>query len=185
MTLKHGIAVVVVVLVTASTVVAASFPAQREAGGRALMLQGTGVLRFKLFWPLYDAAFYLERGAASGAWDDPALAKRLEVVYRRDLPADRLTAAGDRILANLHSPAKRAEQAEALARFNAWYPDVAQGDRCAVTYVPGRGTELTHNGRALGTVPGNEFAAYYLAIWLGAEPADAGLRDELLGREDP
>ena len=44
----------------------------------------------------------------------------------------------------------------------------------------GRGTQLEHNGEAVGTIPGADFATAYFAIWLGTDPIDAPLRVQLL-----
>ena len=58
------------------------------------------------------------------------------------------------------------------------------GDRYALSYVPGQGTELTLNGRRLVLVEGADFARVYFAIWLGERPLDDGMRDRLLARND-
>ena len=54
------------------------------------------------------------------------------------------------------------------------------GDRYALTYLPGEGTELAKNGVRLALVPGEEFAEAYFGIWLGEAPLDRNLRDQLL-----
>ena len=38
------------------------------------------------------------------------------------------------------------------------------------------------NGRALGVIPGADFAAAIFSIWLGEQPLDAALKSALLGR---
>ena len=60
------------------------------------------------------------------------------------------------------------------------YQDVKPGDRYALTYIPGEGTELAKNGVRLALVPGEEFAEAYFRIWLGESPLDRDLRDQLL-----
>jgi hypothetical protein len=66
-----------------------------------------------------------------------------------------------------------------LAHLHAHYEDVEPGDRYALTYLPGVGTELSKNGRRLAVVSGSDFAAAYFSMWLGDDPIDAGLRDAL------
>ena len=68
-------------------------------------------------------------------------------------------------------------------KIDALYQDVEPGDRYALTYVPGAGTELAKNGEPLGVIPGADFASAYFAIWLGDDPIDASLRDQLLSFE--
>jgi hypothetical protein len=77
-------------------------------------------------------------------------------------------------------------RAEALAplrpridRLNALHEDVKPGDRYALTYVPGAGTELARNGVALGPIEGADFAAAAFAIRLGPQPIDTALMSQL------
>jgi hypothetical protein len=67
-----------------------------------------------------------------------------------------------------------------LDRIDRAYQDVRPGDRYALTYVPGRGTELSYNGKPLTVIEGADFAAAYFSIWLGEKPIDDGLKNELL-----
>ena len=63
---------------------------------------------------------------------------------------------------------------------DALYEDVEPGDRYALTYAPGVGTELALNGRRLGVLEGADFSAALFSIWIGDEPLDESLRDQLL-----
>ena len=156
------------------------FPAQTVIEGQALQLHGTGVLRFKRIIPVYDAALYLGEGVQPGqALED--VPKRIEVRYRVSADADRFARAGDRILTKTFSETELAGIRSRLERMNGWYPDPKPGDRCSITYVPGKGTELAFNGRSLGWIEGADFARIYFAIWSGAEPASKPLREALLG----
>ena len=67
-----------------------------------------------------------------------------------------------------------------IDRINQLYEDVEPGDRYALTYVPGIGTELALNGRQLGLVEGEDFSAALFAIWIGDDPLDESLREQLL-----
>jgi len=68
-----------------------------------------------------------------------------------------------------------------IDEFNALYRDMAPGDRYALTYLPGRATTLSWNGKPLGTVAGPDFAAALFGIWPGDHPLDGGLKNLLLG----
>ena len=48
-----------------------------------------------------------------------------------------------------------------IDRMNRHYRDIKPGDRYALTFIPGRGTELSLNGTALVTIEGDDFAAAY------------------------
>jgi hypothetical protein len=55
------------------------------------------------------------------------------------------------------------------------------GDEAFMTYVPGTGTTLEINGKALGTIEGRDFARALMAVWLGDKPPDTNLRKGVLG----
>ncbi len=78
----------------------------------------------------------------------------------------------------LAGPAAAEREIEGVA---ALYEDVEPGDRYALTYLPGVGTELSRNGVPRGRVGGAAFAAALFAIWLGDHPIDGGLKADLLG----
>ena len=79
-------------------------------------------------------------------------------------------------------PEKAAKLRPQIDKLNALYKDVKPGDRYALTYLPGVGTELALNGTSLGIVEGADFAAAVFAIWLGPNAIDQSLRTQLLGR---
>ena len=70
----------------------------------------------------------------------------------------------------------------AIAQLNALYKDVKPGDEYTATYVPGKGTELALNDKALGIVPGEEYSAAFFSIWIGKNPIDKKFRNRLLGK---
>jgi hypothetical protein len=69
---------------------------------------------------------------------------------------------------------------EPMQRFSALYDDVEPGDRYALTYIPGVGTELALNGERKGLVEGNDFSSALFSIWLGEHAFDKALRKRLL-----
>lgn len=158
------------------------FVEEVEAPGAApLRLSGAGLFRWKWVFKVYAVAHYLpaDSEVAGPASDLP---RRLEFSYLVDIEGDGFGKAADELLSRNFPPEALAPLRERLDRLHAAYVDVKPGDRYALTYQPGQGTELTHNGRRLALVEGADFARAYFAIWLGEEPIDAGLRDRLLGR---
>jgi hypothetical protein len=157
-----------------------SFSNDVKAGGIPLTLRGLGLLRYMVFVKAYVAAFYLPAGTAA---EDAlsAVPKRLEIEYFHAIAAKDFAAATTASIernVSLMAFRRLKPQIDAL---NALYRDVAPGDRYALTYVPGSGTTLSWNGRALGTVGGDEFAAALFGIWLGSDPLDKDLKELLLG----
>ena len=154
--------------------------ARRYAGeGVSLRLHNAALLRYKVFFRGYVVGLYLPDGA------DPAAAlgdvpKRLEFHYFWDIPGPEFGKAGERFLArNVDGPTMKALR-DRLDRIDQAYRDVKAGDRYALTYLPGKGTELSLNGSPLLVVEGADFAAAYFSIWLGEKPIDDGLKKELL-----
>jgi hypothetical protein len=147
--------------------------------GVSLRLHNAALLRYKVFFRGYVVGLYLPDGA------DPTAAlgdvpKRLEFHYFWDIPGPEFGKAGERILArNVDGPTMKSLR-ERLDRIDRAYRDVKPGDRYALTYLPGKGTELSLNGAPLLVVEGADFAAAYFSIWLGGKPIDDGLKKELL-----
>jgi hypothetical protein len=159
----------------------AAFPRAVEQGGTPLLLEGAGLFRWKRIVKVYAAAHYVGAGAA-GAPLDADVPRRLEIAYFVGIDGLDFGKAADELLREGFPPEVVAPLRERLDRLHAAYVDVRPGDRYALTYLPGRGTELALNGRRLAVVEGADFARAYFAIWLGARPIDRGLRDALLGR---
>jgi len=156
-----------------------TFAERVDAGGTELALSGLGLLRYRVVFKAYVAALYLEPGS------DPErvledVPKRLEIEYFWSISAEDIARAGDELLRRNLDDETWQSLADRVARLNALYRDVEPGDRYALTYVPGRGTELAKNGTPLGTVPGADFAEAYFGIWLGEQPLDASLARQLL-----
>ena len=154
------------------------FSPHQRFGEVDLELRTVGLLRWLVF-DGYAAALYLPRGAAPDtALDD--VPKRLELHYFRSVPAEAFGDAAQQILERNVAPARLVALQERVDRIAALYVDVEPGDRYALSYAPGRGTVLEHNGNPVGSIAGADFATAYFAIWLGAEPIDERLRDQLL-----
>jgi hypothetical protein len=167
--------------VTAGVVVdSAAFPRAVEHGGTPLLLEGAGLFRWKRIVKVYAAAHYVGAGAA-GAPLDADVPRRLEIAYFVGIDGPDFGKAADELLRESFPPDVVSPLRERLDRLHRAYVDVRAGDRYALTYVPGRGTELALNGRPLATVEGADFARAYFAIWLGEKPIDRGPRDALRG----
>jgi Chalcone isomerase-like len=143
-----------------------------------LALHGSAVLRYRVLLRAYAAALYLARGTeGKRALDD--VPKRLELESFWRIEAADFGRTADALLARTLSASQLATLRDRLAHLHAHYEDVAPGDRYALTYVQGVGTEDSKNGRRLAVIAGSDFAFAYFSMWLGDDPIDAGLRDEL------
>jgi hypothetical protein len=149
--------------------------------GRPLALNGAG-LRRKLFFEVYVGALYLpaRRGDAAAilAAADPW---QVTLTFRRHVDHDRLLEAFVQAFQQ-NSPGELDRLRGDLERFHAVLADVEEGQVLTLHYLPGEGTTLTSPGGAAATVPGHLFGEAMLRTWLGAHPADEGLKAALLGR---
>jgi hypothetical protein len=158
----------------------AELPPTYREGRTVLSLRGEGILTYALFFDVYRAGLYMPAGTPSNQILED-VAKRLEIHYNYDIAAKDIVTAAREILARNWSPEILAAENEKLERINRTYVDVAPGDSYALTYLPGRGTELSLNGKPQVIIPGAQFGALMFSIWLGEKPLDTDLRNTLLG----
>jgi len=174
------------------------FPASIDASDDELALFGMGLLRYRVVFRGYVGALYLPeelfgelegrsrsdlRSSNSGAlaWDrGPDVPRALELRYFWAIKGNLFGEAADELLKrNLSTKELDAIQSR-LDELNKLYRDVEEGDRYRLTYETGKGTTLSYNGKALGTIPGRDFADAYFSIWLGKDPISTAFRDQIL-----
>jgi hypothetical protein len=148
-------------------------------GEKRVTLRGAALLRWLKLAKVYTAALYLpEQTKSSDALSD--IPRRLEISYLVSIKGADFGPAAESILARNVSVAELKELRSRIDRLNAAYRDIKPGDRYALTYEPGKGTELSWNGQPLVTIEGADFAAAYFSIWLGNKPMDKKLKKALL-----
>jgi hypothetical protein len=148
-------------------------------GEKPVSLRGAALLRWLKLVKVYVAALYLpEQAKPSEALSD--IPKRLEISYLVAIKGADFGPAAEPILARNVSGAELKRLRHRIDRLNAAYRDIKPGDRYALTYQPGKGTELSLNGEPLVTIEGADFAAAYFGIWLGHKPLDDNLKKALL-----
>ena len=149
-------------------------------GDTALAVRGAGTLRYRLVFTVYAAVLYQDAAQSGG---DPLadVAKRLELNYFYDISAADFQKATDETIGSNCDAAALTALKPRLTRYKALYQDIKPGQRYALTYRPGMGTELAKDDVALGTIEGADFAQAIFAIWLGAKPLDSSLKSKLVG----
>ena len=160
-------------------------PAATVAGQR-LALNGAGI-RYKAIFKVYTAGLYLQAKATT---PETALAapgpKRLHIVMLRDIDGNEL---GKLFTRGMEDNASRADFAKAIpgtlrmADLFAQKKRLAKGENFSVDWIPGSGTQILVNGQPQGEpIKEPEFFSSLMRIWLGNKPADAQLKDALLGK---
>ena len=148
--------------------------------GTTLQIRGAGLFRFMRVIKAYVGALYMHEGipSASVLNDTP---KRLEIEYFHAIKAEDFGSASYKVMAQNVGPEEFERLKPRLDKQNALYRDVQPGDRYALSYVPGKGTELALNGEPLGVIQGADFAAALYAMWLGEKPMNNAFKRQLLG----
>jgi len=156
------------------------FEKQYTAPEKDLELKGVGLLRYLGMFKVYAGAFYLEEGASL----DEALAnraKRIEVQYLRSIKGEEFGPATVEMMKKNVDEATIEKLRQQIEYHNSLYEDVEPGDRYALTYIPGKGTELALNGEPKGVVEGADFATALFSIWIGQEPIDESFKRQIMG----
>jgi hypothetical protein len=158
-----------------------AFPDRRQLSGTLLRLIGVGLLRYRVLFKGYVAALYLgDQVPPEQALED--VPRRLEIEYFWSIPAKGFAEATVRGIARNVDAETQLRLRSRIDEINALYEDVEPGDRYSLTYVPGNGTELALNGEARGVIAGADFSSALFSIWLGNDPLDPKLRDQLLAK---
>lgn len=157
------------------------FSSSMDVPGTHLKLSGAALLKYMVFIEVYTGALYLpDNTDGSDALND--IPKHLVLEYRVKISSDDFAKA---TMAQIKASVSKAvfhRLVPKIESLNRLYEDVKPQDRYALTYLPGRGTQLTLNAVPLGTIDGSEFAKALFGIWLGENPIDETFRDRLLGK---
>lgn len=157
-----------------------------DIAGQKLQLNGAGV-RYKFVVKVYTAGLYLTQKAATTAEVLSAPGpKRIHISMLRDIDGNEL---GKLFTKGMEDNAPRDEFVKSingvlkLSEVFASRKQLNTGDSFSVDYVPGIGSTLLLNGKPLMSEPIKEpeFFTCLLRIWLGDKPADAALKEALLG----
>lgn len=149
-----------------------------------LVLNGAGT-RTKVVFNIYVAALYLEKKTKSA---EEILAsagtRRMELHVTYKLSAGEFMEAFNKAInANL-TPEEYAGVAARMIHFSRAFRDVGEVDKGSVIvidYIPSIGTVLTVNGKERQRIPGADFYAAMLKIWLGKNPVQDSVKKALLG----
>jgi hypothetical protein len=156
------------------------FEKQFRASETGLEIRGVGLLRYLGVFKAYAGAFYLEEGAPiNQALADRA--KRIEVEYLRSFKGEDFGPATVKMMEKNVDKTTIEKLRQQIDYHNSLYEDVDPGDRYALTYIPGRGTELSLNGEPKGIIEGADFANALFSIWIGQQPIDESFKRQIMG----
>jgi hypothetical protein len=156
-----------------------------QVGGNALQLNGAGI-RTRAVFKVYAAGLYVPQKANSAA---ALLAqkgpRRVAIGMLRNVDADSFAGAlNDGLKANLTEQqlAGFKGQVDALNANLKAVGEAKKGDLIHFEFTPEAGTRVLVNGQPRGTaIPGDDFFAAVLRIWIGDKPVDGALKKALVG----
>lgn len=156
-----------------------------QVGGQTLQLNGAGI-RTRAIFKVYVAGLYVPQKST----DPNALLaqkgpRRVAIHMLRNVDAETFaTSLADGLKAN-HTEQQLAAfkaQADALTANLKAIGEAKKGDAIFFEFTPEAGTRIVVNGQPRGNpIPGEDFFAAVLRIWLGNRPADSDLKKGMLG----
>ena len=162
------------------------FDSKAQLGGQALVLNGTG-LRAVAWFKGYAAGLYL--GHRSSVTDQVVAQegpKRLQIRMLVEVPVAEFVKAFHKGVDRNTDADQHPKLVERMNRFDQLIQPLGKvktGDTINLDYLPSQGMLMSHNGRQLGAaIPGADFYAALLLVFLGDKPVDDKLKLGLLGQ---
>jgi hypothetical protein len=169
-------------LAQARDVAGVSFPETLSVERTPLVLNGAGI-RKKFFFDIYAGALYLPKKTndADEALREPG-PKRivLHFLFGHVSKGQMADAWREGFTENLDA-ADSATLRPRIDAFTALFGDMKKGDIVTFDLLPKTGAHVQVNGEQRGVVPGDDFNAALLKIWLGPHPPTDALKAAMLG----
>lgn len=176
------IALITIVSAQAQTKVGdATLPDTIKFNGEDLVINGAG-LREKFFFDIYAGGLYLKQKSnkASVAASDETMAVKVHILsgmMSRKKMASALKSGFVKSTNNNTAPLQ-----DRIEKFIGFVSDeIEVGQVFDIVYEKGKGSVLYKNGVEKGFVKGLDFKKALFNIWLGNDPVDKGLKNEMLG----
>lgn len=151
------------------------FDEQLVVAGQSLPLRGVSLFEYWSF-DVYTGAFYAVSADAAVA----PVAKKLVLHYHRGIEKEDFIKSTRSMMKK--NPAVALDQIAAeCEQLFTLFKSVKEGDRYSIEYNPEKGTTLSLNDKALGTIAGEKFQAAMFGIWLSNHSVDSKFTDALVG----
>lgn len=186
--LKKGLGIILVTMFLASSVYAldvagVNIPETISAADKTLVLNGAGS-RSKYFMKVYVSGLYL-----------PQKSSNAQAIINADEPqAIRLVTTSKLITSQRMEETVREGFAKSTngniapikdkidTFVNVFKEPIKLGDVFELVNIPGKGISAMKNGVVKITIPGMEFKKALFGIWLGDNPAQESLKNQMLGK---
>ncbi len=157
-----------------------------QVANARLQLNGAGI-RYKAVFKVYTAGLYLgSKASTTEAVLSAPGPKRMHIVMLREIDGNEL---GKLFTRGMQDNSSREDFSKSIAgtiRMSEIFSTrkrLLAGEHFSVDWMPGTGTQVLGNGKPAGEpIKEPEFFSAMIKIWLGNSPADAQLKDALLGK---
>ena len=161
-------------------------PATKKLGDKTLVFNGAGTIK-KFFFKIYVIALYVENKT-----HDANYLLNKDVPYIIYMHFKHNGISDEKIInawnegfekATGHNTSKIKNE---IQKFDNFFKGIEtnEGDTYRFEYLPGTGTKVYINNKYKGNIPGFAFKRALLGIWLGKDPRDDDVKEELLGLDD-
>ena len=161
----------------------ATLPNTETFDDATLVLNGAGV-REKLWIDLYAAGLYLDKKSSDSKTiisSEKPMAIKLHIVSGLISSEKLIDAVRDGF--NKSTNGNTAPIQPQIDTMLSYFKDeITKDDVFDLVYLPSRGVVAYKNGEERGVVKGKDFKEALFGIWLSSDPADKGLKDDLLGK---
>ena len=154
-----------------------SFPDSLLVQGQELKLNGAAFRKATVFKvKVYGAALYVKEPQKNA---DSILASKspkvLMMKFTRSVSQEKINEAWDKAFEAVQDKYK-----SEVHKLKSLMPSAKDGDTLEYTFSEIQ-TEIKHNGKSVGTLPGGEWGKTLLSTWLGSNPPTEELKQGLLG----
>ncbi|MBN1290576.1 MAG: chalcone isomerase family protein [Candidatus Latescibacteria bacterium] len=158
------------------------FPETTSIDGTTCKLNGVG-LRKKLVISVYLGGLYLQNPTQDA--EEIIASDQIKQIVQHflysEVRADQMIEAWNEGFEK-NSPDKITDLKDKIDRFNGFFTEsIKKGEKMVITYRPGKGTEVTIRGKAVGIIEGKDFMEALFSIWFGPSPPSKGLKEGMLG----
>jgi hypothetical protein len=176
--------------VSALEVVGVKVPEKMQSGEQSLVLNGAGSRFMAGVIHVYVIALYLPESKHTVA--EILAEERSKNVTVWFLTPLGVKVTSEQLLDATHTLMSENMSAEELKKldsswkkFSTFFDSIKEfkkEDRMSVDYLPAKGMRVSMNGKEIGHIADAGFMQAFLKVWLGERPAQADLKDRLLGR---
>lgn len=176
-----------IISMTASAIDVAgvNVPEKIQVDEQSLVLNGAGSRLMARIFHVYVISLYLpEKKHAIEDVLAESVAKRLTLDFLFDGKTTQLLDATHKLLVENHSEEEFKKLDKGWKEFSTPFEtlkDIHKGDQYSFDYNPKTGMKISVNGKVIGQVAELGFMRAFLKVWLGEKPAQADLKDRLMG----